>query len=717
MHLLAIQTDKRPLPPAYAWSGIIIASLLAALLWGWTPWRNPGPQPAPPAALPLAFIPTAAPEDGQPAFATVGRNGSLTLQPSGVHLMLPAGDLSVAWLDADGETAVTGSQPLPGTANLYLGSDPSRWQSGLPTYAAVTYTGLYPGIDLVYDGREGLLKGTYLVAPGADPGLIGWQYGGETAVTLDPASGDLHIALNETSAVIEKAPVAYQMVKGRQQAVAAAYRLDGDAVRFALGAYDPTRPLVIDPTLVYSSYFGGSSDDAATDVAVDASGSVYVVGHTYSTSLPGGGAGNAGYNDLFVTKINAAGTAVIFTTILGGSGSDEPGGVAVNSSGSKVWIAGTTTSNNLPTLNAFQPTAGGGVDAFVMQVNGSGGLAFSSYYGGSLYDAAEDIALDSAGNAHLTGSIWGGFFAKINGQTYQNEYERMISGEEAVGYAIALDSQDNIYITGQIRSPSWPTVNPVQATCGEYDSWTCSNDAFVVKLPPTADDLLFSSYLGGSAANGGSGTDIGRAIAIDANGNIAIAGETFAADFPVLNAVQSQKPGSATMSAAFVTRLTPQGAGYQIGFSTYLGGDGSDWATAVTMNNSGQLFVTGGTNSANFPVANAWQPQLGPGVCFSSTSRNCDDMFLAQFAADGTMPFSTYWGGTDDDLAAGIALTAGNQLVVVGQTDSPAFPVTAGGFQPNRGLGREAFVVRLNTGQAPPPPEFTHHAYLPLAIR
>jgi hypothetical protein len=261
-------------------------------------------------------------------------------------------------------------------------------------------------------------------------------------------------------------------------------------------------------------------------------------------------------------------------------------------------------------------------------------------------------------------------------------------------------------------------VNPVQSACGVYDSWTCSDDAFVVKLPPAGDDLLFSTYLGGSAANGGSGTDIGRAIAVDANGNIAVVGETFTGDFPIANAVQSQKPGGNTMSAAFVTRLVKQGADYQIGFSTYLGGGSTDWATGVAMSGSGQVFVTGGTGSTNFPVAAALQSQLGPGVCFSSTSRNCYDAFITQFTANGAMPFSTYWGGTDDDVAEGVALDNSGNLIVVGHTKSLAFPVTAGGFQPGRAQGKEAFVMKVNTGQtSPPPPDLPNKVYLPMVVR
>lgn len=485
----------------------------------------------------------------------------------------------------------------------------------------------------------------------------------------------------------------------------------------AVAAYDPTQPRVIDPTVVYSSYFGGSSDDIARDVATDAEGNLYIVGNTYSSALPGGGGSVSGGSDLFITKLNANGTAVIYTTVLGGSGVEEAAAVAVSDDGSRVWVVGSTTSDDLPTLNAFQSVHGGGVDALIAQLDENGTPVFVSYYGGWLYDAAEDIALDSAGNAHLAGSIWGGFFAKINGQTYQNEYERMIDGEEAIGYAIALDDQDNLYITGKIDSPTWPTVNPVQDSCGAFDDSTCSDDAFVVKLSPAGDELLFSTYLGGSAANGGSGADIGRALAVNANGDIAIAGETFAGDFPTAQAVQSQKPGGSTMSAAFVTRLVKQGAGYGIGFSTYLGGEGTDWATDVALDAAGAVTVGGGTGSRIFPTAAALQAQLGPGVCFSSSSRACYDAFIAHLSAAGDLVFSTYWGGTDDDVATGLDVDGNGSVVVVGRTESVAFPVTDGGFQTNRAGGEEAFVLKLSLTDAPFPPPQGQKVVLPFVRR
>ena len=652
-----------------------------------------------PISLPLIFFPSSGQPADAPAFEAAGQQGALLFEEMGVQLALAEGALAVNWIGANGDMQISGTNPQSGVVNIYRGSDRAQWQENLPTFSAVSYSNLYPGIDLVYDGSEGLLKGTYHVGPGADPSLISWQYVGAEGTALQ-ADGDLTIRLKEGVDLSETAPFAYQLVGGERQLVDASYRLAGERIGFTLGAYDSTLPLIIDPTLVYSSYLGGKSDDAAAGVAVDKSGAVYVTGDTYSSNFPGGAdsIANAGYNDIFITRINEEGTTVSYTTILGGSGSDEPRGVAVNPDGSKAWITGMTTSDNLPTMAAFQDASGGGVDGFVMQFNNSGKLALSSYLGAQNYDSGEAIALDTNGNAHIAGDLEGGFFAKVNGQTYDLEYVRMVEGEQAVGYGIALDGQNNIYIAGQINSDTWPTVKPVQAKCGKYDNYSCSDDAFVVKLNPAGDDLVFSTYLGGSASNGGSGADTGSAIAVNANGDIAVAGKTYASDFPVVQAAQGNKPGIETMSAAFVTRIVRQGSGYQIGFSTYLAGSATDWATGVAMNNAGQVYAVGGTNSDNLPVANAWQPKLGPGICFGSTSRNCYDAFIAQFGTDGKLLFSTYFGGTDDDIATGTTVDREDNFIVVGQTDSIPFPTTEGSFQPNRGMIEEAFVLKGGTG-------------------
>lgn len=714
------QPIQQPQPRMLArtWPALALALMLVttlALRPAWPAAHNVTREAVGP--FPLAFIPNAgqvtAPVTGPVRFTAYSPAGAIFFRDAAVELALPDGVLTVQFLGAGAQTTVAGVAPLPGRAGYYLGDDPSGWHESLPTFHALAYTALYDGVDLHYDGSEGLLKGTYTVAPGVDPAVIRWHYAGADDVRIG-ATGDLYITLPTGARLVEHAPVAFQVVDGAQVAVPVRYQVHGDTLGFAVGSYDRSLPLVIDPTLVYSSYLGGNSEDHARDVAVDAAGNVYVTGLTHSTSFPGGVSGNAGYDDLFVTKINAAGTAILYTAIIGGEGSDEPGGIAVNADGSRVWVVGETTSDNFPTLNGFQNAPGGSGDAYVLQLDGAGALAFSSYYGGELGDAAKDVALDSRGDVHMVGALWGGFFAKVDAERYELVYSRMIEGQEAVGHAIALDAGDNIYITGEIRSDSWPVVDPVQATCGRFDEWTCSTDAFVVKLPPTGDDLLFSTYLGGSADNGGSGTDIGHAIAVDASGNIAVSGATFAGDFPVVNAVQAEKAGANNISEAFVVRLAAVGEGYVPAFSTYLGGDGSDMGYAVAMAAGGEVMVAGLTDAQDFPVVEPWQPALGAGVCSTSTSRNCSDAFLSRFAPDGSLRFSTFWGGTDDDHARGMALHADGTLYVVGTAESTGFPVTEGGFQPVRGQSDEAFVLKLTLDDAPPPQEPATQVYLPL---
>lgn len=256
----------------------------------------------------------------------------------------------------------------------------------------------------------------------------------------------------------------------------------------------------------------------------------------------------------------------------------------------------------------------------------------------------------------------------------------------------------------------------MQATCGLYDDGGCTVDAFVIELSAAGDEILFNTYLGGGSGNSGSGKDIGRSIAVDANGNLAITGETFADDFPTANAVQPQRAGATTMSDAFVTRLQRAGAGYQVAFSTYLGGDGTETGYAVQFGRSGELYAAGLTGSRNFPVRDALQSTFGPGLCFTgSTSRNCYDAFVAQFDMDGSLPFSTYWGGLDDDGARGMALDRDGNLYVTGFADSAVFPVTEGALQPARGQYGESFVLKLGAVATPPPTATPQATLLPTA--
>lgn len=359
--------------------------------------------------------------------------------------------------------AISPADRLPGTANYLTGADQRTWRTNLPTYGSIVYQQLYAGIDLRYGGADGHLKGSYSVAPGSDPAAIRWRYEGARDVRID-AAGNLVLALGtpgtgqrapEPAAqqtLTEAAPVAWQVINGQTTQVAAGYTIHPDgSIGFALGTYDHGQPLTIDPTLVYSTYLGGSGEDTGRGIAVDSAGNTYVTGYTFSASFPTAGAfqgtnrGTSGH-DAFVTKLNASG-ALVYSTYLDGSGDDVAYGIAVDSAGN-AYLAGETSSSNFPTASPLQAANGGGYDAVVAKPNASGSaLLYSTYLGGSDTDYGQAVAVDSAGNA---------------------------------------------YVTGGTLSTNFPTVSPLQATNG--GGW----DVLVAKLNPTGGGLSYSTYLGGS---------------------------------------------------------------------------------------------------------------------------------------------------------------------------------------------------------------------------
>ena len=444
------------------------------------------------------------------------------------------------------------SDELPGKVNFFIGNDPSRWRTQIPTYAKIVYPEVYPGIDLVYYGDQGRLEYDFIVKPGADPAAIALSYAGTDEIRLD-ANGDLVLRLDDEE-IRQTRPVAYQDVGGTRQEVTAAYRLGehGD-VGFDVGAYDRSAPLVIDPVLTYSTYLGGAGDDQGFGIAVDSSGSAYVTGVTGSTNFPTLGAFQptfAGGIDAFVSKLNATGSALVYSTYLGGSDDDEGLGIAVDASGS-AYVTGFTGSTNFPTTaGAFQPTLAGGPDAFVTKLNpaGSAPLLYSTYLGGSNIDG---------------------------------------------GFGIAVDSSGSAYVTGDTASTNFPTLGAFQPTFGTV---SCSNppvcfDAFVTKLNPAGSALVYSSYLGGSD------NDEGRGIAVDSSGSAYVTGFTLSTNFPTTGAFQ---PSLAGRVDAFVTKLNP--AGSALVYSTYLGGSAADAAFGIAVDAAGSAYLTGQTDSTNFPT-------------------------------------------------------------------------------------------------------------------
>lgn len=498
------------------------------------------------------------------------------------------------------------------TRTSYLrGSDPGGWVSGLLNHSRIRYRDVYPNIDLVFYGDGHGLEYDFVVGPGADPSQIRFRFEGvdDTHLRQD---GSLLLSTGHGN-LEHSVPRIYQVVDGARRSVPGGFQMDeGDTVRFAVEAFDRERELVIDPVLRYSTYFGGTRDEVPGAVAVDADGNLYVVGSTGSLDFPtvdpaqpefgGGGTPNG---DVFITKLDPTGSFVIYSTYIGGTGTDIGRSIAVDAQGRAV-VTGTTFSANFPaTPGAFQ-TVCSGQCPFVVKLSPDGSqFVYSTFLG------------------------------------------------RGDGVAVSVDSNSRALVTGRTTSSDFPVANAFQAERGGQ------SDAFVSSLNATGTALVFSTFLGGSADENLTGR---QGITSDAAGNIFVVGHTVSDDFPVLNPAQATRSGA---EDAFVSKFTAQG---NLVYSSYLGGTGQDRGQAVAVDPQGNLFVAGNTTSADFPTANAFQPDYGGGA-------GIGDAFVAKFSPAGNqLLFSTYLGGQAGDTANDIAIDSLGRVVIVGNA-SANFPV------------------------------------------
>ena len=657
-------------------------------------------QPAPP----VRFEANQGQWDARVRFAARGRGHGVVLTDEGAILSLvragrprgrqqpPAFEAASVTMRLRGARAVApvGVERLPGTSSYFVGRDRARWAAGVPGFARARYRGPLPGVELVFYGApEGRLEYDLVLDAGVDPESVNLEFAGAESLRLD--GGDAVLTLPGGGSLRQPRPVAYQEDAGGRRLVPARYlrRADG-TLGFAVESYDRARPLVIDPALVYASYLGGSSSDAAFAVAVDGSASAYVTGYTASTNFPAAGASlpHGGNVDLFVSKISASG-ALVYSTYLGGSGEEVGLGIAVDGSGS-AYLTGYTQSADFPVVSAFQAARAGGADAFVAKLNPAGSaLVYSTYLGGAADDLGQAIAVDTAGRAYVTGQTFsaafprssplqgtfGGerdaFVTKLSSAGNALLYSTFLGGSyDDFGQGIAVDGSGNAYVGGYTFSTDFPTASPLQATgaAGFYA------DAFVSKINGAGLALLYSTYLGGSA------DEQAYAITVDPSGSATVAGYTSSTNFPTVAAVQSGFQGGGT--DGFVSRLAP--AGTALVFSTYLGGSGDDLIYGVAANASGRTHVTGYTTSTNFPLTpQPLQPALAGGY----------DAFATALSPTGSLQLSTYLGGGGTDYGLGVA-ASGSSFFVVGQTDSTNFPTMAP-LQPGAGGSDDAFVTRF----------------------
>jgi hypothetical protein len=550
---------------------------------------------------------------------------------------------------------VVGLEELPGKANYFIGNAPQQWRTHVPTYAKVKYAAVYPGVDLVYYGQSRQLEYDFVVAPGADPAVIALGFEGVDHVDVD-AQGDLVLSTASGSLRFQK-PVIYQEADGRRQAIAGSYVRKGlHQVGFHVAAYDPACPLVIDPVLSYATYLGGSGGDQGQGIAVDATGAVYVTGQTTSADFPTVHPLQPtlnGFGDAFVAKLTADGAALVYATYLGGSGDEnfDGAGIAVDAAG-HAYVTGQTTSADFPTVHPLQPTsAGGAVDAFVAKLTADGAaLVYATYLGGSGDDRGAGIAVDAAGAAYVTGSTCsadfptvhplqptfgsgvgcigvgnpGGdaFVAKLTADGAALVYATYLGGSsdenggsgDDMGAGIAVDAAGHAYVTGATSSPDFPTAHPLQPTLNGI------GDAFVAKLRADGSALVYATYLGGSSGDAGAG------IAVDASGAAYVTGSTFSPDFPTAHPVQLTLGGgaNATGGDAFVAKLTADGAA--LVYVTYLGGSNGEEGIGIAVDATGAAYVTGRTNSPDFPTTPGAFQVIGGGIGLRAPS----DAFIAK---------------------------------------------------------------------------------------
>jgi hypothetical protein len=512
--------------------------------------------------IPLHFEKNEGQMDEQVEFLSRGKGYFLFLTPTEAVLSLVSekDDLSsppkhavirMKLDNANTSPKMFGQDILPGKTNYFIGNDPEKWRSDIDNYKKVRYKEVYPGIDLIYYGNQRKLEYDFVVQPGVDPNLIHMSFEGAEKLSLDE-TGNLVLHV-EGGEVIQDAPIIYQLKGGVRKRVEGHYQLLANAkVGFQLDKYDRTKPLVIDPTLTYSTYLGGTGEDDGRGIAIDSSGAAYITGSTFSTNFPTSSAfqgANAGSQDVFITKLNAAGSALTYSTYLGGSGDDNGIEITVDSSGS-AYITGETSSTNFPTSSAFQGANAGSQDVFITKLNAAGSaLTFSTYLGGSGDDNGLGIIVDSSGSA---------------------------------------------YITGATASTNFPTSSAFQSSSGG------GTDGFVTKFNAAGSTLTFSTYLGGS------GTDAGFSIAVGSSGSAYITGQTSSTNFPTSSAFQAANAGG---NDTFLTKFNS--AGSALTYSTYLGGSGSDIGRGIAVDSSGASYITGETASSNFPTSSAFQSSSG----------------------------------------------------------------------------------------------------------
>jgi len=635
---------------------------------------------------------------GEAVLALNGKKPKASTQTearSGSAGALPPAHISMKLEDANSTPFVSGVDQQVAQANYFIGNDSAKWVRGIDTYSGVLYTDVYNGVDLMFHSNQRQLEYDFMIAPQADPNQIRVRFDGADDLRL--TSDGALILSTPAGELRHDRPIAYQTKNDTQVPVSAEFRqLRDGAITFTLGDYDRTLPLVIDPLLVYSSYMGGSASDFGRGIKVDLGGTMYVVGDSVSSDFLF--RSSLTNSDVFVGRLSPDGLLLTYV-FFGGEKNEFATGLAIDLSGN-IYLSGNTESKDFPIVSSVGTELLGESDAFVVKLTANfQQFIYSSLIGGGGKESGVSLTIDSAGSAYISGRtssqdfplvgamqpIYGGgdfdaFVSKLSADGKTLVYSTYLGGGDTEDLmdrsGIGIDSDGNVYVTGDTQSTDFPVKNAVQAAKNGAAS---TSDGFVSVINPSGSNFVYSTYMGGT------NDDFGLAIATDQSHNAYIAGSTKSTSFPGSTSTRT----STTTSDAFVAKLNPTGSA--ITYLTFIGGAaGNEAANAIALDNDGTAVIVGSAG-AGVPTLNSIQSFFKGGA---------NDALIARLTASGAVSFSTYLGGGGDDVGLGVAIHADHVIYVTGVTDSQDLLTVASLRDTNAGA-RDIIIAKIDPNATP----------------
>ena len=655
------------------------------------------------AKLPLTFEENRGQIDGRAQFVASMPNGHVFLTQDGATFALGSGErraaVKLSFPGSNTEARLTGERDTGAVFSLFKGANSSKWIAGARQFQAVRSHEIRAGVDILYYGNGQQLEYDLVLRPGADAQALRFRFDGSDKLSISPEG---NLIIQTAAGIMEQhRPAVYQQNGSNKTNIEATYRLEShNTAALTLSAYDATRELVVDPILSFSTYLGGRNDDSANAIAVDSANNIYVTGFTSSPDFPTSigayrVALNATATDVFVTKLNPTGTAIIYSTLIGGANGDVANAIRTDSAGNAI-VAGSTQSTDFPTTAGSLAPTQGSRSLFVTKLNSTGtALIYSTYFGSTngYQDTLTGIAVDSAANTYIVGSTTNSLFPTTLGafsQTFNNGgqygysdaylsklnsagsalvYSTFLGGSQSdAATAVALDPSNQAYVIGSTSSTDFPTSTAAfQRTNPSPLSYYASG--FVTCVNASGSALAYSTYLSGS---GGATLS---AIALDSQQNAYVAGQARSADFPTTNGVFST--AFSGFSEAFVTKLNYYGS--SLLYSTFLGGSGDDAAHTIAVDSSGSAIITGTTTSQNFPITPGSFP---PVQLFNFYGSLQNVLFLSKLnASASSVLYSTEFGSTTTTVDRALALDSTGNAIIAGNTLSKTLPTTTGAFQ------------------------------------